>query len=78
MTHPHKEPLSLIRELQWLQLKKQLLYLQLHSPFYKKMFAKGNIDISTINTLTDFRKLSLTTKEDLQEFNEEFICVPRG
>ncbi|MEP6261951.1 MAG: AMP-binding protein [Gillisia sp.] len=77
MTHPHKESLSLIKELQWLQLKKQLLYLQLHSPFYKKMLAKGNIDISTINTLTDFRKLPLTTKEDLQEYNEEFISVPR-
>ncbi|QED36982.1 phenylacetate--CoA ligase [Antarcticibacterium arcticum] len=76
MANSHKEPLSQIKELQWLQLKKQLVYLQLHSPFYKKLFKRDNIDINAILSYNDFSLLPVTTKEDLQEFNEDFICVP--
>ncbi len=59
-----------------MQLKKQLLYLQLHSPFYKRMFKKENIDVNSILSYNDFSRLPLTTKEDLQLFNEDFISVP--
>ena len=76
MTNSHKEPLSLIKELQWLQLKKQLVYLQLHSPFYKKLFKRENIDVNAILSYNDFSLLPVTTKEDLQEYNKDFICVP--
>ncbi len=76
MANSHKEPLSYIKELQWLQLKKQLVYLQLHSPFYKKMFKRDNIDVNAILSYNDFSILPVTTKEDLQEYNEDFISVP--
>ena len=64
-----------IKRLQWLQLEKQLLYLQKKSVFYRKMFKKNEIDPGKINSYIEFQKIPITTKEDVQEFNEDFICV---
>lgn len=47
-----------------------------NSPFYKALFEKENIDISTIKTLEDLQLLPVTTKEDLQKNNDDFMCVP--
>ncbi len=57
-------------------LKKLLVYLQGHSPFYKKLFAQHHIDIHNINSLHDLRFLPTTSKSDMQEHNWEFLCVP--
>ncbi len=67
-----------IKRVQWLQLEKQLLYLQKKSDFYKKMFKKNQIDPGNINSYIEFQKIPITTKEDIQEFNEDFICVPES
>lgn len=55
-----------------------LQYLSSHSPFYKKLFADKEIDVSTINSLEAFRNLPLTGKEDIQAHNWDFLCVPRS
>ena len=47
-----------------------------NSPFYKALFEKEKIDISTIKTLEDLQLLPVTTKEDLQKNNDDFMCVP--
>lgn len=47
-----------------------------NSPFYKALFKKEKIDISTIKTLEDLQLLPVTTKEDLQKNNDGFMCVP--
>lgn len=65
-----------IKAFQEQQLAKTILYVNEKSPFYKKLFAENNIDISTIKTLEDLQQLPLTTKEDLQRFNDDFRCVP--
>ena len=57
-------------------LKKLLVYLQGHAPFYKKLFAQHHIDIHNINSLHDLRFLPTTSKSDMQEHNWEFLCVP--
>lgn len=57
------------------KLKKLLLYLSLHSPFYQKLFAQKSVDIKAIKTLDDIHSLPTTNKEVLQQHNEEFICV---
>lgn len=62
--------------MQWLQLEKQLLYLQKNSKFYRKLFKKNEIDAGKINSYIEFQKIPITTKEDVQEFNEDFLCVP--
>jgi len=77
MANLHKANLSEIKSVQWLQLVKQLRYLELHSPYYRKVFEKGIIDLKEVKTYNDFRKLPVTTKEDLQQYNEEFISVPK-
>lgn len=59
------------------KLQEQLQYLQLHSPYYRQMFAERKIDISEIRTLEDLTKLPFTEKKDLQLHNADFLCVPR-
>lgn len=56
-------------------LKKQLSYAVANSPFYKKRFTDCKIDIEGIQSYEEFRKIPITTKEDLQNYNEEFIAV---
>ena len=60
-----------------MQLEKQLRYLDRNTPFYREMFKKYDIDITTIQSYADFTKIPLTSKEDLQLYNDKFISVPR-
>ena len=64
-----------IKIMQGEKLQKLILYLSLHSPFYQKLFIHNTVDITSIKTLDDIHSLPTTSKEDLQEHNEEFICV---
>ena len=67
-----------IKNFQERKLRGMLAYLQANSPFYKQLFAEHNINISEIQTLEDLRKIPVTTKEHLQQFNDQFICVPKS
>ncbi len=67
-----------IKAFQEAQLQQELTYLSAHSKFYGKMFSENNIDIKTIKTIEDLTKLPVTTKRDLQLFNEDFICVDKS
>jgi len=66
-----------IKRFQEEKLKTALRYLQENSPFYRQMFSRNNIDIQQIKKLEDLQQLPLTTKQDLQQHNEDFLCVPR-
>lgn len=59
------------------KLKELLIYLNQNSPFYKRLFAKHNIAVNTIQTLADLQQIPVTTKMDLQEHNDDFFCVSR-
>ena len=67
-----------IKMMQEEKLQQQLHYLNQHSPFYKKLFAQHNINISAIKTLDDLTSLPKTSKEDLQKNNEDFLCVEKN
>ena len=58
-------------------LRKQMRYLNEHSPYYKRMFSEKHIDINGILTLEDLQKLPFTDKKDLQEHNDAFLCCPK-
>ncbi|MGO3181402.1 MAG: phenylacetate--CoA ligase family protein [Aequorivita sp.] len=60
------------------ELKETLQYLNENSPFYKRFFKENNIQVSEIKTLEDLRKIPVTTKDYLQQFNDDFICVPKA
>lgn len=70
----YQEP-AVIKAFQEARLKETLNYLAEHSTFYKRMFEEHNIDISKINTLEDLTSIPTTSKQDLQEHNNDFICV---
>ena len=68
--------LAEIKAFQEQKLLELLDYVNQNSPFYKTLFAKENIDVSKIKTLEDLQFLPVTTKEDLQKHNDDFLCVP--
>ncbi|MEB3802019.1 AMP-binding protein [Flavobacterium columnare] len=76
---PEIETLSslAIKEFQEQKLKELLVYLNTHSTYYKNMFGHYQVDIKQIQTLEDLQKLPLTSKNDLQQHNDDFLCVPR-
>lgn len=59
------------------KLQQLLVYLNLHSLFYRAMFAENQIDITQIKTIEDLSTIPTTTKEDLQQRNDDFLCVNR-
>lgn len=71
------DTLKTVRQIQEAALQKQLQYLLEHSPYYKRMFVAQGIDVRSILTLEDLNKLPVTTKDQLQQYNNDFICVER-
>jgi phenylacetate-CoA ligase len=62
--------------LQEQKLKELLAYLSANSPFYQELFKKRQIDISRINNLSDLTAIPTTSKDDLQQRTEDFVCMP--
>ncbi|WP_288447851.1 AMP-binding protein [uncultured Chryseobacterium sp.] len=58
------------------KLHELLTYLKAHSPFYQKLFKENNITIEDIRTLEDLQQIPTTTKNDLQQYNHDFFCIP--
>jgi phenylacetate-CoA ligase len=73
-----KKTLPEIKKYQESRLPELLNYLNLNSNFYKELFLKNSIEISKIKTLEDLSKIPVTTKNDLQKRNDDFLCVPKS
>ena len=71
----HYSTLPEIKLFQEARLKETLEYIAKHSPFYKRMFAKNNINIDDINTIEDLKRIPTTSKNDLQSYNADFLCA---
>lgn len=72
------QPAIKIKEYQETKLQATLQYLKEHSAFYQRMFKEQNIAINGIETIEDLRQLPVTTKNDLQKYSEDFICVEKS
>lgn len=72
-----QESLAGIRKYQDHRLTEALEYLHLHSPFYRELFSAHGINHEKVRTVSDLIHIPVTTKEDLQRRNDDFICVPR-
>lgn len=59
------------------KLQEVLTYVNKFSPFYNKLFEENKIDVNSIKTIEDLQRLPLTTKDDLQQQNDAFFCVPK-
>jgi len=67
-----------IKALQEARLQELLAYLQNNSPFYQSWFAEHGIDVSAIQSIADLHLIPPTGKEQLQQFNEAFLCVAKN
>lgn len=72
------ESIETIQLFQEKKLKEMLQYLQLHSPYYQRVFKANNIDIQRIHSIEDLKNIPLTEKSELQTFNEDFVCIPKS
>jgi phenylacetate-CoA ligase len=60
---------------QSIQLARQMEYVIDHSPFYKDHLT--GFSAGRLSSTDDLRSLPVTTKEQLQKRNMDFLCVPR-
>ena len=67
-----------VKEHQERKQTKLLRYVENNSKHYKRVFRENGIDVSQIESLEDLKKLPTTSKDDLQNNNDDFICVDRS
>jgi len=67
-----------IQAMQEKKLQETVSYLNRHSPFYKEFFSKAQFNPKGIKTIEDLNVIPVTIKEDLQQRNDDFLCVPRN
>ncbi|MEI7597215.1 MAG: AMP-binding protein [Bacteroidota bacterium] len=67
-----KEDIKLYQEA---KLAETLAYLKAKSKFYSTLFESNNIDISKIKKIEDLVQIPVTTKEQLQQQNMDFMCA---
>lgn len=67
-----------IREYQATRLREILAYVEKHSPFYRQRFNQTGIRAAQIRSIDDLRRLPVTTKDELQQQNLDFLCIPKN
>lgn len=72
---PPAVPAGIIRAVQDIRLRRLLRYVGRRSPFYRARFAEAGVDPTQFRGAADFRRLPLTTPDDLQE-TDRLLCVP--
>jgi phenylacetate-CoA ligase len=73
-----KSSIQDIKKFQEEKLQELLAYLEANSPFYQRLFKENNIQISEIQTLENLRKIPTTSKNDIQQNNDDFFCIPQN
>jgi len=73
-----KSSIQDIKKFQEEKLQELLKYLEANSPFYQKLFKENKIQISEIQTLEDLQKIPTTSKNDIQQNNDDFFCIPQN
>ena len=72
------KPQSEIKSFQEEKLQGLLQYLNENSVYYQRFFKTHQVDINDIKKLEDLHKIPTTTKDDLQKYNKDFLCVPQN
>lgn len=67
-----------IRSLQFIKLKELLAHVLRNSPFYKKLLVRNKISDVTLKSLKDLSLIPTSSKDDLQQHNWDFLCVPHS
>ena len=69
------ESIDKANKIQEQKLQELLVYLNTYSPFYRELFAKHQVDITAVKKIADLAAVPTTSKEDLQQRNNDFLCV---
>lgn len=72
-----KQTPAAIAVFQHQKLTEAIQYAAANSPFYKKHFAAHGIAPASVTSREALLAIPPTTKDDLQQFNWDFLCVPR-
>lgn len=64
------------RKEQWQRIQQQLSYTFRTSRFYQRVFQELSVQVDCITSYEEYSKLPITTKEQLQQYNEDFISIP--
>ncbi len=73
-----KKSIREIKSYQESRLPELLAYLKEKSVFYAELFSINNINISEIKNLEELTRIPVTTKDDLQKRNDDFLCVDKS
>ena len=65
-----------IKAFQDRRLTETVGYLAGNSPFYLRRFVEKGIDPETIASVEDLQRIPTVSKDDLQKYSRDFICVP--
>lgn len=68
-------PHEVIQEQQQILLQKHMAYLASHSRFYQRMARENGFDLRDVRHYDDLAALPFTSKADLEQFGDEFLCV---
>lgn len=58
-------------------LRETLNYVQENSTYYQNAFTKAGVNPKAIGSIDDFKKLPFTTKDDLANNADDFVCIDR-
>ncbi len=67
-----------IKRMQEKKLQESVAYLNERSPFYRELFTSARFNVKGIKTIEDLSVIPVTVKEDLQQRNNDFLCVPKN
>jgi phenylacetate-CoA ligase len=67
-----------ILQFQFARIQEMMQYIDAHSPFYRNLLKKHNASGASIKSWEQFKRLPTTCKDDLQNYNEDFICVAKN
>ncbi len=67
-----------VAKVQSQKLRELVFYTYKNSTYYRSKYDALGVVPDAIKNIDDLQKLPLTTKDDLQKFNDDFICVNRS
>ncbi len=73
-----KASVKKIKTFQEEKLRELFTYLNTNSPYYRRLFQKHKISGGDVQTLKDLTRIPTTSKEDLQKYNDDFLCVAKN
>lgn len=59
-------------------VKELMVYLEENSPFYRELFADNAISAQDFNSLDQLANIPTTSKDDLSERPNDFLCIPKN